>query len=78
MLAAQARQIERTLWSLMRSHTERAVLVRRLAAQEPSPGRAAELLRRAAETERDAELVRRLIRERATTAIAEGPEDDTG
>jgi two-component system chemotaxis response regulator CheB len=78
MLAAQTRQIERTLWSLMRSHTERAVLVRRLAAQETSPGRAAELLRRAAETERDAELVRQLVRERATTAIAEGPEDDTG
>lgn len=37
MLAAQTQQIEQTLWSLMRSHAERAALIRRLAERETSP-----------------------------------------
>ncbi len=76
MLAAQTGQIEQTLWSLMRAHRERAALLRRLAAREQAPERAAELRRRAGETERDIALFHRMIREREIMAPSEEDGDD--
>lgn len=76
MLAAQAQQIEQTLWTLIRSHSERAAMVRRLAEREKSPHRAKDLLSRAEEADRDAALVRQLILERGLLAVSEPPGND--
>lgn len=67
LLAAQAEQVEQRLWTLLRTHEERAELVRRLAGRERERNRdslAAELEWRAEEYEQDAELLRGLLRDR--------------
>lgn len=76
LMAAQAEQIEATLWSLLRAHQERAAIIRRLVRKETSPGAAALLARRADEADKDVELVRSLMREHAGVAGAEEPGDD--
>lgn len=67
LLAAQAEQVEQRLWTLLRTHEERAELVRRLADRERERNRdslAADLQWRAEEYEKDAELLRGLLRDR--------------
>jgi len=64
VLHAQTNQAEEMLWSLMRSHQERAALARRMAQQERLRSRdalAKDLLQRARDYDEDAELVRRLL-----------------
>ena len=78
LLAAQTGEVERLLWSLMRSHEERAVLARRMAGAERERvnGQLAEQLeRRAQEYEEDAEVMRRLLKERNANAIPSGQEE---
>ena len=63
------------LWSLMRTHQERAELARRMAAKEAAdrrPELAKQLEQRASEYEEDAEVVRRLIEERGETIEVAG------
>ncbi|HYZ23823.1 MAG TPA: chemotaxis protein CheB [Rhodopila sp.] len=75
VLSAQAEQAERMLWNLLRTHQERAALAWRMAAKEEAEHRleiARRLQERAREYEEDAELVRRLIRERGATIDATG------
>jgi two-component system chemotaxis response regulator CheB len=65
VLAGRAAEVDKMLESLLRSHQERAVLVRRLAAHERSlqnDSLARQFEVRAAEYEHDAEVVRRLAR----------------
>jgi two-component system chemotaxis response regulator CheB len=73
MVAAQSDQIENTLYNLLRVHSERADLVRRLADQAGTTSTGATLRGRAAAYQEDAELVRKLIRAR-TAADIEAPE----
>jgi two-component system chemotaxis response regulator CheB len=64
LLSAQAAEIESMLWRLLRSHQDRAEIVRRMARQERTRNRGglADLLqRRAREYDEDAELVRRFL-----------------
>ena len=70
--ASQAEQVEQKLWSLLRTHEERAELVRRLASRERERNRdstAAELQWRAEEYEQDAELIRSLLHERSRDVL---------
>jgi len=65
VLSARAAEVDRMLESLLRSHQERAALVRRMAKHEHSlqnDSLAAQLEARAKEYEHDAEVVRRLAR----------------
>ena len=65
VLASQGAEIDRLLWTLLRSHQERASLAWRMAEKERAEGRhglAVQLERRAGEYEQDAELVRSLMR----------------
>jgi two-component system chemotaxis response regulator CheB len=69
VLSARAAEVDRMLESLLRSHQERAALVRRMAKHERSmqnESLAAQLEARAKEYEHDAEVVRRLARGYAT------------
>ncbi len=64
MLAAEEEEVERLLTTLLRSHRERALLVRRVAeaARHRKPGNlASELELRANDSERDADLIARLL-----------------
>jgi two-component system chemotaxis response regulator CheB len=74
MLEAQSDKIEDTLWDLLRSHRERAVLARRLAAKERSNELATQLNERARGYEEDAEIMERLIKSRglAVAPVADG------
>ncbi len=69
MLAAQAGEAEQLLWSLLRSHRERAALARSLAKKEREQNRhslADDLMARAESYQEDADLVEQLIqRDRA-------------
>jgi two-component system chemotaxis response regulator CheB len=76
MLAAQASRIEETLWSLLRSHQERAALAGRMADRETSPNLAATLRQKAREYEEDAEVIRRLIAEHSDPTQTAAPEDN--
>lgn len=84
LLAAQTEQVELKLWSMLRSHEERAELVRRLASRERARNRdsmAADLQARAEEYEQDAELIRSLLRDREPEILpqsTEGPEFEEG
>jgi two-component system, chemotaxis family, protein-glutamate methylesterase/glutaminase len=67
METAQSQEYEQLLWSLMRSHNERARLARVMAERERGGNRqglAGDLLQRAAGYEEDAEILRRLIERR--------------
>jgi two-component system chemotaxis response regulator CheB len=67
VLSARAVEVDRILETLLRSHQERAALVRRLAQKEREEGRdslAEQFEARALEYEHDAEVVRRLARHR--------------
>lgn len=64
LLATQAEQIEQRLWALLRTHEERAELVRRLAERERARNRhslAAQFHGRAEQYEQDAAIVRGLL-----------------
>lgn len=77
MLAAQAKETEDMLWSLMRAHQERAELARKMADQERSLNRgklAEQMAQRAREYDEDAEVVRRLLSGRGAAITA----DDLG
>jgi two-component system chemotaxis response regulator CheB len=65
VLACQSEEVERTLWTLLRAHQERAALARRMAEQERGQNRglAADLEGRARDYEAAADLVRNLLRE---------------
>jgi two-component system chemotaxis response regulator CheB len=76
MLMAQANRIEETLWSLLRSHQERAALARRLAERETSPNLAAALKQKARDYAEDAEVIRRLIAEHSDPTQTGTPEDN--
>jgi len=79
MLSAQTVRAEEMLWSLMRTHQERAELARRMAAQERSMNRerlAEELLERAHGYEEDAQVVATLLRSYRSTMAAEEPEQE--
>ena len=77
MLAAQADDIEKMLWSVMRSHRERAELARRLAEREGSNRLAAQFRKRVQEYEEDAEIVHKLVQRRNLTAVPDSTGDDT-
>ena len=73
MLTAQADEVDRLLWTLLRNHQERAALARRMAEQERLRHRgslARQLQARAHDYENDAELVRRLLLKRDEAAEA--------
>ncbi len=70
MIEAQAEEAEGLLWTLMRSHQQRAALVRRMAERESGSAHAAHLLRRAEEYGRDADMIRSMI-ERAGIGVTE-------
>jgi two-component system chemotaxis response regulator CheB len=75
VLSARAAELDRMLESMLRSHQERAALVRRMAKHERSlqnESLAAQLEARAAEYEHDAEVVRRLARYRQPIGEDEG------
>ncbi|WP_395020129.1 chemotaxis protein CheB [Dongia sp.] len=75
VLSARAAEVDRMLESLLRSHQERAALVRRMAQHERSlqnDSLAAQLEARAEEYEHDAEVVRRLARHGRPTEGDEG------
>jgi two-component system chemotaxis response regulator CheB len=62
--AAQAAQTEELLWSLMRSHQERAALSRRMSERERAQNRpdlARQLCERAAGYDEDAKLIENLL-----------------
>jgi two-component system chemotaxis response regulator CheB len=64
MAAAQAAQTEELLWSLMRSHQERAALTRRMSERERAqnkPDLARQLHERAAGYDEDAKLIENLL-----------------
>jgi len=66
VLHAQTNRAEEMLWTLMRSHQERAALARRMAQQERLLSRdalAEDLLERARGYDEDAEVIRRLLRD---------------
>lgn len=77
MLSAHSSEVEALLWSLMRSHRERAALARRMAEEERKHNRdkAANVFQaRSRDYEEDAELVRRLLVDRGDSAAdAEQP-----
>lgn len=78
VFSARTAELDRMLESLLRSHQERAVLVRRMAKHERSlqnASLAAQLEARAAEYEHDAEVVRRLARHRQPDATGSEDED---
>jgi two-component system chemotaxis response regulator CheB len=76
MLAAQADDIEKMLWSVMRSHRERAELARRLAEREGSNRLAAQFRKRGQEYEEDAEIVHKLIQSRNVSTVPDSTGDD--
>jgi two-component system chemotaxis response regulator CheB len=78
MLAAQSDKIEKTLWELMRSHRERAELLRRMAGRERSNSISEHFRQRALEYDKDAELFRKLISERDVTTETHSAGDDAG
>ncbi|MFU8865279.1 MAG: chemotaxis protein CheB [Rhodobacterales bacterium] len=61
MLEAQAEEAEGLLWTLMRSHQQRATLVRSMAERAKGTAQAAHLLRRAEEYGKDADMIRSMI-----------------
>jgi two-component system chemotaxis response regulator CheB len=64
VLAARAGEAEQLLWSLLRSHRERAALARRMAEKESDQNRhtlAKHLMARARSYQQDADLVEQLI-----------------
>jgi two-component system chemotaxis response regulator CheB len=71
VLASQNEEIDRLLYTLLRSHQERAALARRMAEYERGLGRkllAEQFERRAVEYDDDAEVMRNLIRDGAAAA----------
>ena len=75
VLSGRTVELDRMLESLLRSHQERAALVRRMAKHERSlqhDSLAAQFDARAAEYEHDAEVVRRLARHRQPIEGDEG------
>jgi two-component system chemotaxis response regulator CheB len=75
VLSARAAELDRMLESMLRSHQERAALVRRMAKHERSlqnDSLAAQFEARAVEYEHDAEVVRRLARHRQSIGGDEG------
>jgi two-component system chemotaxis response regulator CheB len=67
MIEAQSNETEQILWSLLRAHQQRAEFARRMAKKEEGSNRhelAARLRERAAESQADADLVERIIRDR--------------
>lgn len=65
MLASQTEEIDRLLGTLLRSHQERAALVHRMSVQERTQGReglANQLSQRASDYDRDAQLMKELLR----------------
>lgn len=80
MLDAQTTQAEEMLWGLLRSHQERAALVRRMAEQERTRNQivlAEQLMQRARDYDEDAAVVRSLLRDRASLQDAEVPKQET-
>lgn len=78
-LHAQSNNAEELLWTLMRSHQERAALARRMAQQERLQSRdalAQDLLQRARDYDEDAEIVRRLLRDHTGVAETRDSEQD--
>lgn len=75
-LAAHDRDSEVTLWSLMRSHQERAELCRRMAQSAKSAATAASLLKRADEYDEDSRVVRELLNAQPPEAAEAGTEQD--
>jgi len=76
MLAAQATQAEELMWSLMRTHQERAALVRRLAEREQAQSRpdvAQRYLARARDHDEDAKVLQELLQASATAEDESGP-----
>lgn len=61
MLKAQADEAEGLLWTLLRSHQQRAALVRTMAERGRGTAQAEHLLRRAEEYGRDADMIRSMI-----------------
>lgn len=61
MIHSQEEEAESLLWTLMRSHQQRAALVRRLAERDSGTAHEAHLLRRAEEYGKDADMIRSMI-----------------
>jgi hypothetical protein len=79
VLHAQAVQAEEMLWSLMRTHQERAALARRMAERERTNNHEAlaeHLLQRADGYDEDAEVVRGLLRGHTSLVETEDSDQD--
>lgn len=78
MLAAQAREVERTLSILLRSHQERAELARRMAAKENAEQRlelAAQFEARAQEYRESADLIEQLLAKHFSASAPDNVEE---
>ncbi|TGS36241.1 chemotaxis protein CheB, partial [Mesorhizobium sp. M1D.F.Ca.ET.184.01.1.1] len=75
MMEAQALEADEILWSLLRSHQQRAEFTRRMAERERTRGRstlATRLARRASEYEEDAQVIERILEHRRVQATDDG------
>ena len=75
MLEAQSEETEHLLWTLLRSHQQRAAMTMRLAQDAGDTRFGEELRRRAEDYGRDAELIRDMI-ERGVSPIPDHAEVD--
>ncbi|WFP61583.1 chemotaxis protein CheB [Mesorhizobium sp. WSM4904] len=79
MMEAQAIEADEILWSLLRSHQQRAAFARRMAERERTMDRselAAELGRRAMEYEADAALIGSILESRRVQVTGNGSVDE--
>jgi two-component system chemotaxis response regulator CheB len=78
MMEAQSAEADEILWSLLRSHQQRAAFTRRMADRETKKNRsqlASQLRARAREYEADAEVVERILESRRVGANGAGTEE---
>ncbi|TGV81426.1 chemotaxis protein CheB [Mesorhizobium sp. M00.F.Ca.ET.149.01.1.1] len=81
MMEAQALEADEILWSLLRSHQQRAEFTRRMAERERTRGRstlATRLARRASEYEEDAQVIERILEHRRVQATDDGEASEDG
>ncbi|MEX2643520.1 MAG: chemotaxis protein CheB [Acetobacterales bacterium] len=73
LMVSQGDANEQMLWSLLRSHRERAELARQMAERTDSADLAQDMQRRALQYDENAELLRRILRD--ISRGADGPQD---
>ena len=81
MMEAQAVEADEILWSLLRSHQQRAEFTRRMADREKSRDRselATQLAERAREYEADARVIERIVESRRVQVTDDGAVEAEG